>query len=391
MIIRPTTQEENARAAELFAIDFRRPMTPGAVAPGGEPGRRRWAAFSEDSDMMCSLLLTDFSIRFDGKESLMAGFGGVNTLPPYRRTGCIRRCFEKILPQLHEEGCEFSYLFPFSTGYYLQFGYERCVQLIRAKLDLLQLKLPKTDGYFRLAEQRNRMQEAVRAVDRVWEQQFNMMVLRREENYRWLLNSDPAVKQEFTYVCFDAACKPKGYTTFKIDAQQNLDCSRFVFVDREGFLGLLQVFKSLSSDHRYASFAMPMNSALQHMLPEWHLGAVEWSLQPHGMVRVIHVQKVLEKARYIGSGHAVLEIADPIITANSRRFAIAFAEGRATSVTETEEAPDAVLSIGAFSALITGVWDLADAPWLEGIEIRNSTAPLPQIFYKKPLMITDLF
>ena len=391
MIIRPTTQEENARAAELFAIDFRRPMVPGTVAPGGEPGRRRWAAFAEDGEMMCSLLLTDFSVRFDGKESPMAGFGGVNTLPPYRRTGCIRRCFEKILPQLHEEGCEFSYLFPFSTGYYLQFGYARCVQLLRAKVDLLQLKLPKFDGFFRLAEQKNLLLEAVQAVDRVWEEKYNMMVLRKEENYRWLLNSDPAVKQEFTYVCFDASGNPKGYTTFKIDAQQNLDCSRFVFVDKEGFLGLLQVFKSLASDHRYASFLMPMNAALQHMLPEWHLGAVEWSLQPHGMVRVIHVQKVLEKAKYIGSGHAVLEIHDPIIDGNNRRFAVDFTEGHAISVTETEEAPDATLSIGAFSGLITGVWDMADAQWLEGIESKKPAAPLPQIFYKKPIMITDLF
>lgn len=391
MIIRPTTQEENARAAELFAIDFRRPMVPGAVAPGGGPGKRRWAAFSEDGEMMCSLLLTDFTVSFDGAESPMAGFGGVNTLPPYRRSGCIRRCFEEILPQLHREGCEFSYLFPFSTGYYLQFGYERCVQLIRAKVDLLQLKLPKSAEYFRLAEPKNPMLEAVQAVDRVWEQQFNMMVRRKEENYRWLLGSDPAVKQEFTYICFDETGAPKGYTTFRMDAAQNLDCSRIVFVDKAGFHGLLQVFKSLAADHRYVTFSMPNSNALQHMLPEWSLGAVEWSLQPHGMVRVIHAQHVLEKARYIGSGHAVLEIHDPIIDGNNRRFAVTFADGRAIRVVETEEIPDAALSIGAFSGLITGVWDMADAQWLDGIAVANSTAPLSQIFYKKTIMITDLF
>ena len=391
MIIRPTTQEENARAAELFAIDFRRPIPPGAVAPGGEPGKRRWATFSEEGEMMCSLLLTDYTVNFDGNESPMAAFGGVNTLPPYRRSGCIRRCFEEILPLLYREGCEFSYLYPFSTGYYLQFGYARCMQLLRAKVDLLQLKLPKPGGYFRLAESKKPMLEAVRAVDRVWEQQFNMMVCRKEEHYRWLLNSDPAVKQEFTYVCFNEAGIPKGYTTFRVDDQQNLDCSRFVFVDKAGFLGLLQIFKTLAADHRYAAFSMPNNTALQYMLPEWSLGAVEWTLQPHGMVRVLHVQKVLEKARYIGSGRVILEIQDSLIAENNRRFAISFAEGHAESVEETNAAPDAVLSIGAFSALITGVWDMADTPWLEGIEIRNPAAPLSQVFYKKPLMITDLF
>lgn len=389
MVIRPTTQEENVRAAELFAIDFRRAMVPGAVAPGGEPGKRRWAAFTEEGQMMASMLVTDYIVSFDGHRSPMAAIGGVNTLPPYRRAGCIRGCLETILPQLHAEGCEFSYLYPFSTSYYLQFGYARCVQLIQAKVELLQLKLPKDTGFFRLAEQQDPLLSAVQAVDRVWENSFNMMVCREKTHYKWLLSSDPAVKQEFTYVYFDAQGTPKGYTTFRIDSQQNLDCSRFVFADKAGFVGLLQIFRSLAADHRYVTFEMPMIHAMQHMMPEWNLGAVEWKLKPHGMVRVLQARKVLEKARYIGSGQAVLEIQDPMIEENNRRFAVTFGDN--VTVAETEAAPDAVLSIGAFSGLITGVWDVPDIQWLDGIEIRNPTAPLSQIFYKKPLMITDLF
>lgn len=337
------------------------------------------------------MLVTDCTVHFDGSRSPMAAFGGVNTLPPYRRRGCIRRCFEEILPQLHAEGCELSYLYPFSTSYYLQFGYERCVQLIRAEVDLLQLKLPAPSGYFRLAEQRNPLLAAVQTVDRVWEQTFNMMVCRKEEHYRWLLASNPAVKQEFTYVCFNDTGVPKGYTTFRVDDKQNLNCSRFVFTDREGFLGLLQIFKSLAADHRYVSFSMPAVNAMQYMLPEWNLGAADWKLLPHGMVRVIHAKKVLEKARYKGCGRVVLQIEDPMVYGNNRCFAVSFADGTALCAEETQEAPNAVLSIGAFSALITGVWDLADAQWLEGIQIKNPAAPLSQVFYKKPLMITDLF
>lgn len=217
-----------------------------------------------------------------------------------------------------------------------------------------------------------------------------MMVCREEAHYRWLLASDPAVKQEFTYVWFADDRTPKAYTTFRVDDKQNLDCSRFVFADRKGFQGLLQIFKSLSADHRYVTFRMPMQSAVQYLLPEWNLGAVEWSLQPHGMVRVIHARKVLEKAKYIGNGQAVLEIQDSMIEENNRRFAVTFDNGNVT-VAETDAAPDAVLSVGAFSGLIAGVWDLTDSPWLDGIEIRNPAAPLSQIFYKKPLMITDLF
>ena len=391
MVIRPVTPEENKRASELAAINFRMPMIADPTQRISKPGERRWGAFDAAGEMMASLLVMDYTIHFDGHRSPMAAIGCVNTLPPYRRSGCIRQCMEEVLPQLHREGYEFSYLFPFSTGYYLQFGYERCIQLIKAQVDLLQLKLPKPTGYFRLAEQRDLLLAAVHAIDRVWEQQFNMMVCRKEADYRWLLNTAPVTKQEFTYVCFDDQGTPKGYTTFRVDSQQNLDCSRFVFADKEGFLALLQIFKSMSADHRYATFRMPMMPAVQYLLPEWNLGAVQWSLQPHGMVRVLHVKGVLEKAKYTGSGAVVLEIHDPMIPENNGRFAVSFADGKATEVAPTDAAADAVLSIGAFSALITGVWDMADTPWLDGIEICNPGAPLRQIFYKKPLMITDLF
>lgn len=391
MIIRPTTPEENLRAAELFAIDFRRAMVPGTVAPGGQPGIQRWAAFSPQGEMMGSLLLTDYTIHFDGCSCAMTGFGGVNTLPPYRRSGCIRRCFETILPKLYAEGREFSYLYPFSTGYYLQFGYQRCVQLLSAKVDLLQLQVPKTSGRFRLAESRDPMLEAVRQVDQVWERQFNMMVRREKQHYTWLLGSDPAVRQEFTYVFFDSQGIPKGYTTFRVDEAQALRCSRFIFTDPEGFRGLLQIFQSLRADHRYVHFSIPMLPAIAYLLPEWSLGAVAWTVSPHGMVRVVNVQQVLQKARYQGSGQIVLDIQDPLIPENNGAFAVTFQNGQALTVESTQAPPDAVMTIGTFSALICGVFDAVQLPWLEGLALKNPQAPFDQVFYQKPLMITESF
>ena len=122
------------------------------------------------------------------------------------------------------------------------------------------------------------------------------------------------------------------------------------------------------------------------------MGAATWSLRGAGMVRVVNVERVLRKARYMGGGSAVLRIRDPQIQENDRAFAIRFSEGRAVSVEETQEAPDAVLSIPAFSALISGVCDFPDAAeWMDGIEICRRTDALSQVFYRKPMMIVDYF
>lgn len=396
MIVRKTRPEEARRINELFAICFEFPYSNCPIADPLQDRDTHWAAFTEDGEMMSNFTIPDYTVNFDGNRCKMAGIGGVATLPEFRRQGGIRACFTAALPDMYASGYDFSYLYPFSTRFYRQFGYECCVQKYGWTVDLQQLNPQRTPGTFRLAEKHRPMAEAIAAVDRVWERYFNMMVQHQMEDYKWVLHADPAVKQEFTYVWFDAADTPKAYTTFKAqyeEGNRNLVCSRFCFADKEGFSGLMQLFKSLSADHAYAKFHTPALPSFQYLLPEWSLGAVKWELFANGgMVRVVNVRSVLEKAAYLGSGRVVLEIQDDLISQNNGRFSVTFTDGKALQVSPSEEAADAVLTIPAFSALITGVWDWQEAKHtLSGLEILNPHAPLAQVFYRKSLMITDAF
>lgn len=394
-MIRRLNPGDISRANELFAIAFEQPMERRPAEP--EDGRfHRWAAFADDTEeMMSTLTVTDFSIQFDGHACKMGGIGGVATLPQYRRRGGIRGCFQAMLPDMYAAGYDFSYLYPFSTGYYRKFGYECCVQKLHTAVDLGLLRPLETDGYLRLAEGEKSLTDAIRAVDSVWEARCNMMVLHREEDYKWTREQDPAVRQEFTYVYYSASGAPKAYTSFtKADQTdgRNLVCSRFCFVDREGFTGLMGLFKSLSADHRLVKFLLPASAAMQYLLPEWSMGAAVWSVQPAGMARVVNVKSVLEKAAYVGDGGLVLQILDPQIGENNRAFAVRFAGGRAVLVEETTAAPDAVLSISVFSALIAGACEFSEAAeWMDGLEVRRPADALSQVFRRKPMMIVDYF
>lgn len=395
MIVRKTRPEEGQRVNELFAIAFEQPLENGPADPENDE-ICHWAAFEEETgEMMSTLSVSDFWVQFDGHACKMGGMGGAATLPQYRRNGGIRGCFHAALPDMYAAGYDFSYLYPFSTAYYRKFGYECCVQRYHAVLQLNLLAPPPVEGTFRLADGRDSLTDAVRAVEALWEERFNMMVLHREEDYGWTKKSDPARRQEFTYVYFSREGTPKGCTTFtKADQSdgRNLVCSRFCFADREGFAGLMQLFKSLSSDHRYVKFTMPALPAMQYLMPEWSLGAARWEIQPAGMVRVVRVEDVLKKARYLGSGAITLKILDPQIQENNATFAVQFREGRGILVKRTGDMPDACLSISTFSALITGVCDFAEGvAWMNGLEVRNPNACFSQVFYRKMLMITDYF
>lgn len=396
MIVRKTTQSEGKRVNELFAIAFEQPVSNGPSNPEN-PKIHHWAAFSDDDKTMLSTLsISDHAVWFDGNTCRMAGVGGVATLPQYRRQGGIRGCFQMALPELYEEGYELSYLYPFSTEYYRKYGYECCVRKLEWEVDLRLLKVPPQHGMVKLSEPHDPMTEAVMALDRQWEQRYNLMVLHEERDYDWCRKADPAAQQAFTYVYFDEENFPKAYVTFRLENdgdKRNLGCSKFCFTDQEGFFGLLGLFKAMASDHAYVKFQTPMNAGLMYLMSEWSLGAAEWSIHANaGMVRVVDVEAVLRKARYIGSGTLRLKILDPEIPENDRCFEIRFSDGAADSVAYTQEEPDTELTIGTFSALICGVSDFEDARcWMNGIKVRNPNADFSAIFYRKPLMIVDYF
>lgn len=395
MIIRKITPEEGPRVNEIFAIAFEQPLQQCPFEPENEKATY-WAAFSDDGEMMSTITVSDFQIRFDGHTCPMGGIGGVATLPQYRRTGGIRGCFNALLPDLYAKGYDFSYLYPFSTAYYRKFGYESCVQKFGWEINLALLSASESHGIFVLAEKHRPMTEAIRAVDAVWETRFNMAVQHGEEDYQWTQEADPAKKQEFTYICFDADNNPRAYTTFKVANEpdgRNLICSRFCFADKDAFRALLQLFKSLAADHTYVKFQTPAIPALQYLMPEWSLGAAKWNLLHNaGMVRVVNAQHVLELANYIGSGRLTLELQDAQIPENNGCFTVIFENGKARSVARTDEQPDIVLSISTFSALIAGVCDFEEARCtFDRMEIKKENPCFRQVFYRKPMMISDYF
>lgn len=243
MIVRKAAPEEARRVNELFAICFEMPYANCPADPEKDDAAH-WAAFDGDGEMMSTFTVSDFTVQFDGSPCKMGGIGGVATLPQYRRRGGIRACFQKALPDMYASGYDFSYLYPFSTAYYRKFGYENCVQKYGWTVDLSLLNPPKEGGSFRLAEKDRPMTEEIRALDALWESHYNMMVLHGDEDYAWTQKCDPAVKQDFTYVCFDAAGKPNAYTTFRLANEpdgRNLVCSRFCFGDRGGFEELMRL------------------------------------------------------------------------------------------------------------------------------------------------------
>ncbi len=395
MIVRKINSNESTRFNEIFAIAFEQPIENGP-AKSENKKIHHLAAFDESNEeMMSTITISDYDINFDDNICKMGGIGGVASLPQYRRQGCIRACFENALQSMYKDGYEFSYLYPFSSNYYRKFGYESCVRKYNVTANLSLLMPQQNLGSFYLADSKNTFLDEVMSIDRVWESSYNMMVRHNKEDYEWLTKSEPAIKQDFTYIYFNENNIAKAYTTFHKEDQsdgRNLICTRFCFIDKDGYNGLMSIFKAFSSDHSFVKFNLPFDSSMQYLMSEWSMGAVNWEVCQAGMVRVINVENVLKKAKYIGTGKAIIKITDKYIKENNDVFTVYFDGGKFTSVERSKVEPDIIIDITTFSALISGVCNFNDAKkWFDGLQIINKDIDFENIFYSKPLLITEAF
>ena len=408
LIVRKIKPEELKRTRELFAIAFESPMDTAKTAKEvyeeaiSAPASRydfyweeRWAAYEDDDRTMLSYFAaTPYPVHFDGHHCTMTGIGGVASLPQYRRRGGIRSCFAAALPDMYEHGYAFSYLYPFSTAYYRKFGYEMCCERTRYTIRLDAIRPFAVDGTCFLAEPGNVMLDDIKYVYEKWQNNYNMMIVNEDYEYAWVMKSEPAKEQRFTYVYRNKDGIPKGFLSFcKVDESsgRNLQCSHFFYTDMEGFKGLMNLVYSYSGDHRYITFELPTDQTITTLLPEWSLGAGRSEHVFCGMVRVVNVVQVLQMAKFKGSGTLVLQIKDDFILQNNDRFLVRFKDDVALEVTHTDLPADISLGIGDFSRLIVGICDTETLLSMDSVVIHTDIEKISKLFYRKPALITEYF
>ncbi|MDD3335021.1 MAG: GNAT family N-acetyltransferase [Eubacteriales bacterium] len=408
MIVRQIRPEEYKRVQEFCALafeySFHTDKSPIEFweSETKEPSSRQaahwqsqWAAFQDDDQtMMSTFTVIPYTVRFDHGFAPMMGIGGVSTLPQYRKHGGIRACFEKALPQMYRDGAVFSYLYPFSTLYYRKFGYELGCDRVKWTVTLNALPRFDAPGQCSLLEKGCDFTVAVTAVDQAWAKRYNMAVQPEAFECRWATQADPFKDKEYSYLYHSPDGTPMGYVSFGMkpgSAERDLQCSRFVFTCAEGFMGLMNLLASLQADHARASFFLPTDMDLSAFYPEWSFGAVERGLEFFGMVRVINVEAALKMAAMRGEGKLSIALTDSQISQNNGCFTVSFKPGAENQVSKTNDTPDILMSIQAFSRMLLGRCDLDAAPGLPDVTLQCDIEKAARVFYRKPLYIHTYF
>jgi predicted acetyltransferase len=355
-----------------------------------------WGVF-EGKKLLAGMLEIDFLMNFDGHSVKLSGIGGVGTLPEARKSGHIRRIFEKMLPESYENGFVFSNLSPFSHDFYRKFGYEICCARnnisipaggfhdIKPRGEYVQI-LPGDDTSF------------LEQVHSAYIANVNHGIHRNywPDNRAWkrFTREDPYSTGTYLYLWKNDKGEAKSYIKYKHihdDGDNNMSVSDLIFADKEGLYGALGFVDHFSA--QFENFKWQMPSFIDPTDFTGNAWSIEMNINPREMTRVVNVKTALELMRHPDfTGEYVIEVEDENITANAGKYHVEFSpKGSKVSVTSRET--DIKCDIRVLSQLVTGYRSLENAMYSRqnGLEVINKAAMLKNVFTLRPQHITEYF
>ncbi len=356
-------------------------------------------AFSDDEKTMYSSVgVFPYEVNFDGHNLMLGGIGGVATLPPYRRLGAVRESFKYMLNSLKEKDIPLSYLYPFSCSYYRKFGYEVVSTTNTWTIYFKGLKKFNVGGSIEFLMP-NASHDRVNAIYTKMYDGYNLAVKRTEDCYKYFKERNSFSDKRYAYIWKNDNGEDKAYIMMNKVQEEDysiMDCTHhfpskndFFFADKEGLKGLLDFALTFSSDYDAIRFTLPKDMDISGLINEQNCSDTYSKTQ--AMVRVVDVQKILEIAKYKGSGKLSIKINDKHCTWNEKVFTVTFNDGCATTVTDTETEFDVEMDISTFSSLITGCYFDIDSCHKDDINIVNKDAQFDKVFYFKKNRLVDLF
>lgn len=360
-----------------------------------DPAEDHWGAFPEgETEPVSSFVMNLYDVRFDGHTVKMGGVGGVATLPAHRRGGGVRACMKAAFRDLYDRGFAFSALYPFSTAFYRQFGFENGEPCRLWEVPLKDLPKADVGGKVRQLFPGDDLSPLLDVYDQMYGS-VNLSVVRKA--YDKALEKDNFFDQKrWIFLWEDEAGRPGAFLIGGRDGE-TLNCrtdfsarNGLLFRDARSLTGLLSFVRgAFLSNFETLRFGVPGYLDLSNLIPE--VAGAGGNSYFNGMVRAVNAELVLKLCRCEGEGTAVLRVSDPMLPENNDAFRLTFAPDRENRVERVKDEPDVSLSVGELGQLLCGVKTWRDLPWMPGVEVRGTAGALRRIFYHKPCHILDLF
>ena len=397
MEIRKLKPEENVRHKLMGAICFTRHMPLedrykwlNEPEKHTEDHEHTWGAFDENGRLISCMQAVPAQIMMNGQPIKVGLICMVTTLPEARNARCVRKMFEIILPLMKEEGMIFSLLYPFSLPFYRKFGYEYVFVKHQANFPISELaKYPYPDGM--KVHDKGGPWADFAAVYETFVQDKNLPMVRGEKEWTRILDRDPHLKKEFTYIHYNAG-RPDGYILYGGTQKEKIyavSIRELVWTNKAGLDAILGFIYGLRSEYDEVNWPMAGDMDMFNVIDNAY--AITPTVNSIIMSRVLDVPAALGLIKAPpGKGSAVVGVTDRFMASNTGAYRIKWENG-SLEAEKTGKAPDMEMDIETLAQLIFGYKTPAQALYRQDVVIHSKAEELTALFPLKNLYITEHF
>jgi predicted acetyltransferase len=354
----------------------------------GEPleeRRERMYSFGEErgmfdgDDLLVVCTHMPFTVRVRDSWLPLAGLSAVASPPENRRKGHVDELLRASLAEYRDREWPLSALHPFDEAFYERYGWKTCCrhQQVTVDVDALAFAQEAACGSFRRVEPG----DAAAELDDVFRAHLAEYQLATDRTDVWWRDRVFQTWQGQLYgYAWERDGEVRGYVVYDVD-DGTLQTHEVGYADHEAYLNLLRFCHDHDSQVEEVELHGPDHARMLELVAD--RGAVEFSVSPSTMVRIVDVPSALEAGDYPGVEETTvtLAVADDHAPWNEATVDVTVVDGTAT-VAESDAEPGATVDVGTLTQLYVGHLSVADARTLAGLSVQSEAvaATLDDLF-----------
>jgi predicted acetyltransferase len=310
------------------------------------------------------------------------GVAGVAVLPHERRSGVGRAMMEYWVRQARAEGIQLASLYGFSEKYYRMFGYEVCGK--RVKITCPANKLPSLSHGLKLRLLTPDDWKQLDPCYRAFAHARSGLSMRNELQWMRILAENRPLK---IYAVGDPL-EAYAVVSHKVDFWSTDHISEVAWSTREGYAGLMEVFRGVSINKTALSWFEPSDSPFLAA----HLDTkVEAAIDRPVMFRVCDVQEAIRALKPEKFGQFSIRIRDEIVPENEGPWRVAYLGGKMN--VQRTDAADLEMDVTHFAQAFLGDPSFSDLVRNGFVKVHNDAAVLPatRLFTPMPVYCPEFF
>jgi len=348
--------------------------------------------FDEKGKLQSALQIIPYTMRVNNHDVKMGGVGAVMTRPESRGLGQMNSLMQAAFLEMKKNSQVFSFLYPFSFRYYRKFGYETCYEYNKIKIPVSQMYEYK-QAVTVIPFEPNDSHEPYAEIYKKFIREQNFPIIRDEKAWQDILNRDPYLDLQFTYLLKDENGNDAAYILYSAE-QDDDDGNRLIIKEccwkTPKDLHLVFAFLSkLGAEYEYAHWNAPSCLNIFALFPEGF--ELEWTRETTGMNRIVNVCAALETLHAPKNNSRVaIFVTDKFLPENSGSYVVEW-ENNILSAQKKDAPPDIETTVETLAQLVSGYITPETAALKKDTIIHGSLENLIALFPKKHLFITERY